>query len=173
MGISSIFATACINLQTMYRATINDHHTIDLNPDEQDIEVVPISDVEVLARKGSKNFRALIVQSDHESKTYTLKIEGRRFDVVLEDRLDLLLEKMGFDQHTAKEDSTLKAPMPGLILSVDGKVGDKVSKGDKVLVLEAMKMENVIKAPSDGTVKAVHVNVGDSVDKNQQLIEFE
>jgi len=50
--------------------------------------------------------------------------------------------------------------------------GDKVAKGDPLLILEAMKMENVIKAPTDVTIQKINVLVGDNVEKNQTLIEF-
>jgi biotin carboxyl carrier protein len=62
--------------------------------------------------------------------------------------------------------------MPGLILSVAVAEGQEVKKGDPLLILEAMKMENVIKAPADATVKVIKVRKGDSVDKNQVLVLF-
>ena len=66
----------------------------------------------------------------------------------------------------------LDAPMPGNILDVLVSKGDKVAKGDPLLILEAMKMENVIKAPTDVTIQKINVLVGDNVEKNQTLIEF-
>ena len=63
--------------------------------------------------------------------------------------------------------------MPGLVLEVAVEVGTVVSKGDKVLILEAMKMENVIKAAGDGTVKVIHISKGMAVEKGQLLIEME
>jgi biotin carboxyl carrier protein len=62
--------------------------------------------------------------------------------------------------------------MPGLVLSVLVSAGQEVKKGDKLLVLEAMKMENIIKAGGDGVVAQIMVNQGQAVDKNQTLIEF-
>jgi biotin carboxyl carrier protein len=66
----------------------------------------------------------------------------------------------------------LDAPMPGNILEVLVSEGDKVAKGDPIVILEAMKMENVIKAPTDVTIKKINVLIGDNVKKNQTLIEF-
>ncbi len=63
----------------------------------------------------------------------------------------------------------LNAPMPGMVVRFEKKVGDTVSKGDTVLVLEAMKMENALVAPCDGTVKAVNFQVGDTVVKGATL----
>ena len=64
----------------------------------------------------------------------------------------------------------VEAPMPGTVLKVNVKVGDKVSAGDAVVVLEAMKMENEIAAPADGVVASVNVNQGASVDTGALLI---
>jgi pyruvate carboxylase subunit B len=67
------------------------------------------------------------------------------------------------------EGTPLRAPMPGLIVRLEVKVGDTVQEGDTVLVLEAMKMENAIPAPVSGTVKAVYFSSGDSVTKEDVI----
>ena len=64
---------------------------------------------------------------------------------------------------------TVNAPMPGNILDVKVKPGDKVKAGDTLLILEAMKMENEISAPQDGTVAAVNVRKGDTVNSGDIL----
>lgn len=90
----------------------------------------------------------------------------------LKDKNDMLLEKLGMNVASLSALKDIKAPMPGLILDLKVKEGDEVKKGDVVLILEAMKMENIIKAPGDGKVKSVKVNLKDSVEKNQVLIQF-
>jgi oxaloacetate decarboxylase alpha subunit/pyruvate carboxylase subunit B len=65
------------------------------------------------------------------------------------------------------------APMPGMIVSYDKKVGDSVKKGETVLVLEAMKMENALPAPIDGTIQSVNFKSGDSVAKGDVLCTIE
>lgn len=72
---------------------------------------------------------------------------------------------------TARDRMT--APMPGAILSVDVAVGDSVSRGDTVMVLEAMKMNNALRAPKDGVIAEVYVAPGDSVRFGQKLLRFE
>ena len=64
------------------------------------------------------------------------------------------------------------APIPGTVFTVDVSEGDSVSAGDKLLVLEAMKMENVIYADRDGRVNAIHVKKGDKVEAGQLLVEI-
>jgi biotin carboxyl carrier protein len=62
--------------------------------------------------------------------------------------------------------------MPGLVLRVLVEPGQKVTKGEPLLVLEAMKMENMIKAPGDAIVSSVKAQLGQAVEKNQILIDF-
>ena len=64
----------------------------------------------------------------------------------------------------------VKSPLPGVILSVDCKVGDTVKRGQKILVLEAMKMENNINADRDGKIVEIKVNKGDSVLEGADLV---
>lgn len=63
----------------------------------------------------------------------------------------------------------MTAPMPGMIVSYSKEVGDSVEKGDTVVVLEAMKMENALPASVSGTIKAINYKAGDSVSKNDVL----
>ncbi|MDY0374125.1 MAG: pyruvate carboxylase subunit B [Desulfobacterium sp.] len=67
----------------------------------------------------------------------------------------------------------VKAPMPGMIIKYEKKVGDTVKKGDTVVVLEAMKMENSLPAPADGVVTALNFGSGDSVSKGDLLATIE
>lgn len=67
----------------------------------------------------------------------------------------------------------INAPLPGNIMQVFVKAGDSISKGDKILIYEAMKMENTINADKDGVVKSVKVNPGDSVLQGDLLLEIE
>ena len=71
-----------------------------------------------------------------------------------------------------KQLDNLKAPMPGLIHSLKVEAGQEVKKGDPLLILEAMKMENIIKSPGEGIVKEIHVEEKNSVEKNALLITF-
>ena len=67
---------------------------------------------------------------------------------------------------------SVKAPMPGTILSFTVSVGDTVSEGQVVAILEAMKMENELTAPASGKVKSIHVEKGSSVIENQVILQI-
>jgi 3-methylcrotonyl-CoA carboxylase alpha subunit len=67
----------------------------------------------------------------------------------------------------------LEATMPGKVIAVKASPGQAVKKGDEVVVVEAMKMENALRAPRDGTIKTVAVKVGDMVGPGSVLVELE
>ncbi|MBQ3576846.1 MAG: biotin/lipoyl-binding protein [Coprobacter sp.] len=69
--------------------------------------------------------------------------------------------------------SGVKSPLPGVILDIKVNVGDSVKKGQTIIILEAMKMENNINADKDGTVTAISVNKGDSVLEGSVLVTIE
>lgn len=79
----------------------------------------------------------------------------------------------GFITKKAAGGQTVKAPLPGNIFKILVKEGDVVAKGDVLLVMEAMKMENNVLAEKDGTVKSIKVAVGDAVLQNDVIIEME
>ena len=119
------------------------------------------------------SFLVTVEKRDTEAKTVTLKINGKRVLVNTKNKMDLLLESMGLDQVKSKKINEIKAPMPGLVLRSIVAVGDTVAKGDSLLVLEAMKMENVIKSPGEGTIAKILVEKGQAVEKNQVLLIFQ
>jgi len=123
--------------------------------------------------KGHQSFRAEIINTDFQNKTFMIKVNGSVHEVKLADQFDQLVKKLGLSVVTNKKVNDIKAPMPGLVLEVSVELGQEVQKGDGLLILEAMKMENVIKSPGDGVVKAIHADNGTAVDKGQLLIELE
>jgi len=100
-------------------------------------------------------------------------LQGDIFNLGIKDPLDQMLDKMGFGVITEKQIKEIKAPMPGLVLEISVSDGQEVAAGDKMLILEAMKMENSINIPSIATIKKILVKKGQAVDKGQVLIELE
>jgi len=74
---------------------------------------------------------------------------------------------------TAGEGTEISAPMPGIILDVKVSIGDVVKRGQAVVVLEAMKMENDIVATCDGKITSILVNKGDSVNSSDPLVTIQ
>ncbi|SMB96305.1 biotin/lipoyl attachment domain-containing protein [Hymenobacter roseosalivarius DSM 11622] len=119
-----------------------------------------------------RSYSAELITIDYAAKTLQLKLNNRLVEVQAKDRFDLLLDKLGMSNATASKVNELKAPMPGLIVDIRVEPGQTVQKGDPLLVLEAMKMENILKAPSDVTIGAIKINLRDNVQKGQVLVQF-
>ena len=120
----------------------------------------------------NQSYNVEVIKADYAEKSFTLKINQTIYQLSAQDRFDLLLEKMGMGKAAGSKLNDLKAPMPGLILDILVKEGDTVKKGDNLLILEAMKMENVIKSAGEGTIKTIKIGKGDRVEKNHVLIIF-
>lgn len=118
----------------------------------------------------SHSYMFEILSFDKESKSYKIGFDGRTYEIGIKDRFDQLLQSMGLDQASKPKINDVKAPMPGLVLSIKVQENQEVKKGDPILILEAMKMENVIKSPVDGVIKQVLVTEKQAVDKNQALV---
>ena len=122
--------------------------------------------------KDSKSYLIELLDFNLAQKTVQLRINGVVLNAQIRDRYDLLLEKLGMEPTGELDHQEIVAPMPGLILDILVEPGQKVAKGDKLLVLEAMKMENVIKSAGEGIVSSIDVQRGMNVEKNQVLIQF-
>jgi len=119
-----------------------------------------------------KSYNIEVIEVSHEDNSCQVKVNGNIYAVQLEDPYNALLKQLGMDSVQGNKIKDVKAPMPGLVLNVLVAEGAEVKKGDSLLILEAMKMENVLKSPAEGTIKRILIGKGDKVEKNQILIEF-
>ena len=103
---------------------------------------------------------------------YVLRIDGRRYAVDALDERTRAIRDMADATRAPTGPVPLTAPMPGLVIRVDVKVGERVVAGQPLVVIEAMKMENELRAPADGTVRAVHAVAGTAVEKGVALVDF-
>ncbi|WP_406825092.1 acetyl-CoA carboxylase biotin carboxyl carrier protein subunit [Pedobacter sp. KACC 23697] len=120
----------------------------------------------------NRSFNTELVDINRTEKTCKIKVNGNIYQISIEDQFDVLLKQLGLDNLTATKVLEIKAPMPGLVLKVLVEENTEVKKGDNLLVLEAMKMENILKSSTDGVVKKILVKQGDKVEKNQILVQF-
>ncbi|MCL6511553.1 MAG: biotin/lipoyl-binding protein [Anaerolineae bacterium] len=160
-----------------YLTTIGDKtYTIDINQDgEVVIDGVKRSlDLRSIDDDGlysllldNRSFEALVEEGDGE---YRVLINGVLYYAqVADERAKRLAEAAGAFTPTSGE-VNIKSPMPGLIVAVPVVEGQKVSKGQVVVVLESMKMENELKAPREGTVSSIKVQPRQAVEQNQVLV---
>lgn len=142
-----------------------------INGQKSDHEVVQIDERNYKIFTKTKIFDIEVLQKD--GGQISLTIDGNPVSVSSQSHIDQILEKLGMNSMASSPVSDIKAPMPGAILSLDVEVGNAISKGDTILILEAMKMENVIKSPGGGVVNSILIKEGDNVEKNQLLITLE
>ncbi|CAN5615922.1 acetyl-CoA carboxylase biotin carboxyl carrier protein subunit [soil metagenome] len=120
----------------------------------------------------NRSYSAEIAEIIHAEKMVSVKINNSIYKVSIKDKYDELLHDLGLDAVNVKQVGDVKAPMPGLVLNVLVKPGQKIQKGDAIIVLEAMKMENILNASADGEVKKINVKKGDKVEKNQVMVNL-
>ncbi len=119
-----------------------------------------------------KSFQLELISINNVEKTINLKLNNSLKTLVFKDKFDLLLQNLGLNIENSNLAKTLKAPMPGMILKVLVEVGQSIKKGDAMIILEAMKMENILKAPQDCVIKSIQATKGTVVEKNQTLINL-
>lgn len=165
----------------MIKATVNETAAFNVDIASQvtcngasvDWSAVPLPNGNYSVIMDNQSFQVQLRKLDRETKTVSLQIAGQVFDVKLEEPIDQLLAAMGIKDAMGRKVNDIKAPMPGLVLKVLVTPGQAIKKGDPVLILEAMKMENVFKATTDAVVKAVKVTERTAVEKGQVLIILE
>lgn len=136
------------------------------------LDITKISEKEIHVLNQNKGYSVEMVNFDQDKKEITLKINGVSYHYKIKDQYDLLLKELGLNNQSNQKVSTIKAPMPGLVLDIMVEENQPIKKGDALLILEAMKMENVIKSPGDGEVKHIAVKKGKAVEKNELMIQL-
>jgi biotin carboxyl carrier protein len=164
----------------MYQTTFNnskyeidnggDEFLVNGNPLDWDIISVGKNKFHIIYKERSYNAELIAISED--KKEVSLKLDNNIYKVAVKNKFDQLLEKLGMTDLASSKLNDVKAPMPGLILSIEVNIGDELKKGDKIMILEAMKMENMLKSPGEGVVKEINVKEGDSVEKNAVLVKF-
>lgn len=162
--------------------TVNGNTAVDIhnNNNEWQLNGLPINaDIQWQANGQAsilidhKSYTAQVEKIDKDNKELVLKINGQRYTLAIKEDIDILLDKMGINLSAMQKAAPLKAPMPGMILKILVEPGQQVNKGDALLILEAMKMENVLKASGAATIKAIKAEEKTAVEKGAILIEME
>jgi biotin carboxyl carrier protein len=144
-----------------------------VNGKETSVDISGLSENEFHVLHEQRSYNVILIEMNREEKTCVLRVNGNDYIVSVKDNMDLLLQQLGMNNLASLKVNDLKAPMPGKVLSINVTAGTQLKKGDTVLILEAMKMENVLKSSGDTTVKEIKVKQGDTVEKNQVLVIME
>jgi biotin carboxyl carrier protein len=103
----------------------------------------------------------------------TVVVDGQTLDAVVLDERAVRLASAAAGGRSRASQTTVQAPMPGLVVAVPVEVGQSVARGTTLVVLSAMKMQNELTAPADATVKEILVSAGQTVDQGQALVRLE
>ena len=143
-----------------------------LNGVEFKADIIKVRDGVYHLLKNNVSYNLEVVKHIPEEKKLVVKINNTPYSLDIKDKYDDLLHSLGLDNLASKKVNDIKAPMPGMVLNILVAEGQEVKKGDGLIVLEAMKMENILKSPTDGIIKKIAINKGVAVEKNQLLIQF-
>jgi acetyl/propionyl-CoA carboxylase alpha subunit len=159
--------------ETTYKAIVNGHVFFFTRSQVEAIDLVATNTTGWNIINNHQSVNAQVTATDATNKNLTIDIAGETFTVAIKDELDQLLEQMGWNAAAAKKVKEIKAPMPGLVLEVSVTDGQEVHDGDRIVILEAMKMENSIFIHVNARIKKVMVAAGQAVEKGQVLVELE
>ncbi len=140
---------------------------VNLNGKENLVDSSTISDHCLSLLVNGKAYTVYFAESN--GKKY-LSVGGEQF--LIEEATSDSVTTSGADSSGIAEEPVAASPMPGKVVKILVKVGDKVEKGQGLVIVEAMKMENEIKSPANGTVEKVNFAPGDLVDAAQPIIEI-
>ncbi|GJM41031.1 MAG: acetyl-CoA carboxylase biotin carboxyl carrier protein subunit [Ardenticatenaceae bacterium] len=159
-----------------YITTINDeefiieieqNNQIVVNGERYDIDFQHLPEADVLSLLlDHQSFEAVVEARDD---VWDVLTKGELYTVKVQDERAYRLAKARGVIGEVTGEAQIKSPMPGLIVAVPVNEGQQVEKGDKIIILESMKMENELRAPKAGIVARIHAEPGASVEKDQVL----
>lgn len=115
----------------------------------------------------NESFEALVEPSRN---MWHVMMRGNLYEVEVVDERTQLLRSREAQMVPDTGEVAIRAPMPGLVVAIPVTVGQEVQKGDNIIILESMKMENELKAPRGGRIERVNVQAGESVEQDQTMV---
>lgn len=162
-----------------YITTIEDRQfTVEII-DEKHVSVDgKVYEIDFESVAGQPVFSLIVDGRSHESYIYPgddnwqVLMRGRLYPVQVEDEREKRLRAAAGGGVAETGEFHLRAPMPGLVVSVPVTEGQSVTRGQVILILESMKMQNELKAPRDGTIGRIRVRPGETVEQKQTLLSM-
>ena len=151
-----------------FSVNTNSTETVKLNDKEYKISISQLSDHTYSIKLDNNIYH--ITTSKLKSNQYSFLIDGHYFESFVRTKLEEEAESILSAKLVKDGEVNINSPMPGLILRINKNIGETVVKGESLILLEAMKMENEIKAPTDGIISQIFIEAGKSVEKNQTLL---
>ena len=161
---------ATINQQE-YEVEVIDEHNVAIDDVIYLIDFNSVGDQPVYSLLlDGHSFEALVVASDD---VWQVLMQGTLYNVQVEDERERRLRAAGGAQLGEQREFQLKAPMPGLVISVPVREGQVVEQGDVLVILESMKMQNELRSPRAGRVTRLRAREGETVDQKETLLSVE
>ncbi len=156
---------------TEYTIELLDEHRVRVNDEVLEVDLVGLGNQPLYSLlAGGKSYEAFVYRDD---EGWQVLMQGTLYQVEVIDEREFLLRQQAGAGVADSGPFHLKAPMPGLVVAVPVSEGQEVRKGEVLVVLESMKMQNELKSNRDGKVTRVLVAPGEAVDKNQTLVTVE
>jgi biotin carboxyl carrier protein len=163
-----------------YIATVeNKQYVVEIIDDKHVSVDGKIYNIDFEAVSGQPVYSLIVDSQSHEAyvqqddENWQVLLRGRLYPVTVEDEREKRLRAAGGAGVAETGEFHLKAPMPGLVVSIPVSEGQDVKKGQVVLILESMKMQNELKSPRDGKINRVRVKVGETVEQKQALLSVQ
>ena len=160
--------------ETSFRIRMDGHGTVSIDGrPEEDIEILEgdpaKGEFTFLFRNTVYRVTSEVDVDSDDPTSVSLRLNGRPWSGTVDDRRTTLAKRFGSGPGGSSGEVTIKAPMPGLVSRILVQQGDTVRRGDGLLILEAMKMENEVKAEYDGSIIRIDCKEGSPVEKNARL----
>jgi biotin carboxyl carrier protein len=160
-----------------YTTTVGDEtFTVEIDRDDEIVvngKILAIDFVNI----GRSNLYSLLIDNesvealvDERDGKWQVLLQGRLYTVDVADDRARLMAARADNLMPESGEMVVEAPMPGLVVAIPVEEGQEIEKGDAVVILESMKMENELKAPRAGTIERIAVKPGDSVEQRQLLV---
>jgi biotin carboxyl carrier protein len=145
-----------------------DEHHVAIHDQIVQIDFHAVSDQPVYSLIiDGKSYEAYVYPVEN---SWQVLLYGRQYAARVEDERERRLRSASSESFASGKEFHLKAPMPGLVVAVAVEEGQTVEKGDLLVILESMKMQNELKSPRDGLVSRIRVSAGESVEQHQTIL---
>jgi biotin carboxyl carrier protein len=153
-----------------FEIEVVDEHHIRIGDRLIEVNFEPVSGQPVFSLLlDGKSYESFVYQGDED---WQVLLRGRQFQVTVEDEREKRLRVAAGGGVSESGEYHLKAPMPGLVVAIPVNEGDVIEKGQVILILESMKMQNELKSPRAGTMGRIRVKPGESVEQKQTLLSI-
>ncbi|GIK09841.1 MAG: acetyl-CoA carboxylase biotin carboxyl carrier protein subunit [Chloroflexota bacterium] len=154
-----------------YLIEITDEHHVSVNGRLLEVDFVSVNGQPVYSMIiDGKSYESYVYETEEGWQVLT---RGRQYNLTVEDEREKRLRAAAGGGVAESGEYHLKAPMPGLIVAIPVNEGDPVKKGQTLVILESMKMQNELKSPKDGTVGRIRVKQGETVEQRQALLSVQ